>query len=154
MSKRFLSICYFQIAVILKNLMLRLGFNKFYLQGGDWGAVIVTQLSSLFPDKYVLLMIICLIIQWDLTYVKAQKLRNFFFRVIGVHSNMCIIMSASSTIWRIIGSFFPFLVVDSKYADRMYPLGYHTSRLIEESGYMHIQSSKPDSIGTWLYSFS
>lgn len=45
---------YFQIAVIFKNLMLRLGFNKFYAQGGDWGSFITAHLGSLFPDKYVL----------------------------------------------------------------------------------------------------
>lgn len=63
MRKQLLSIvCYFQMAVILKNLMLRLGFNKFYAQGGDWGSAIVAHLSSLFPNKYVLLMMTCLII--------------------------------------------------------------------------------------------
>jgi len=34
--------------------MLRLGFKKFYTQGGDWGSAVVAHLSSLFPDKYVL----------------------------------------------------------------------------------------------------
>lgn len=43
------------MAVIFKNLMLRLGFNKFYLQGGDWGSVIVAHLASFFPDKYIIL---------------------------------------------------------------------------------------------------
>jgi len=47
-------VCYFQIAVIFKNLMLRLGFKKFYTHGGDWGSAVVAHLSSLFPDKYVL----------------------------------------------------------------------------------------------------
>lgn len=61
---------------------------------------------------------------------------------------MCVAMSQSGMIWRLIGSFFPSLVVDSEYADRMYPLGYHIGRVLEESGYMHIQSSKPDTIGT------
>ncbi|TGZ51818.1 juvenile hormone epoxide hydrolase 1-like [Temnothorax curvispinosus] len=108
-----------QIAVIFKNLMLRLGFNKFYTQGGDWGSAVVGHLSSLFPDN-----------------------------ILGTHTNMCMVMSKSSMIWRLIGSFVPWLVVESEYSDRMYPLGYHTGRLLEESGYMHIQSSKPDTIGT------
>jgi len=71
----------------------------------------------------------------------------FFFRVLGTHSNMCIEMSKSSMWWTIIGSFIPSLVVESKYSDRMYPLGHHMSRMLEETGYMHIQSSKPDTIG-------
>lgn len=40
-----------EIAVVLKNLMLRLGFTKYYVHGGDWGAVITAQMSSLFPDQ-------------------------------------------------------------------------------------------------------
>lgn len=40
-----------QIAVVLKNLMLKLGFDKFYVHGGDWGAIIIAQMSSLFPNK-------------------------------------------------------------------------------------------------------
>lgn len=50
-------VCYFQISVIFKNLMLRLGFKKFYTQGGDWGAIIATHLSVFFPDKYISLII-------------------------------------------------------------------------------------------------
>ncbi|XP_011691228.1 PREDICTED: juvenile hormone epoxide hydrolase 1-like [Wasmannia auropunctata] len=112
-------LCTPQIAVIFKNLMLRLGFNKFYTQGGDWGAAIVAHLSSLFPEN-----------------------------TLGTHSNFCLVMSTSSTLWTIIGALVPSLVVESEHAGKMYPLGHHTSRLLEETGYMHIQASKPDTIGT------
>lgn len=40
-----------QAAVIMKNLMNRLGFNKYYVQGGDWGATIVSALSTLYPEE-------------------------------------------------------------------------------------------------------
>lgn len=40
-----------EIAVVLKNLMLRLGFNKFYTQGGDWGAIITSNLAAMFPQQ-------------------------------------------------------------------------------------------------------
>ncbi|CAB3383149.1 Hypothetical predicted protein [Cloeon dipterum] len=40
-----------QIAVIFKKLMSRLGHNKFYLQGGDWGSFIATDLSILYPER-------------------------------------------------------------------------------------------------------
>jgi len=33
--------------------MLRLGFNKYYVQGGDWGALIATDSAALLPDKYM-----------------------------------------------------------------------------------------------------
>lgn len=61
-----LIIYYFQVSVIFKNLMLRLGFNKFHAQGGDWGSIITSYLGSLFPDKYVLCVMI-LISRQDLT---------------------------------------------------------------------------------------
>ncbi|XP_025074005.1 LOW QUALITY PROTEIN: juvenile hormone epoxide hydrolase 1-like [Pogonomyrmex barbatus] len=109
-----------QMALIFKNLMLRLGFNKFYTQGGDWGAAIVSHLSSLFPDN-----------------------------ILGTHSNMCMTsMTKSNIFWTFLGSYIPSLVVESEYSNRMYPLGEHYSRLLEETGYMHIQASKPDTIGT------
>lgn len=44
---------FIQIAVIFKNLMQRLGFEKFYVQGGDWGSVIASDMAVLFPEKLV-----------------------------------------------------------------------------------------------------
>lgn len=40
-----------QTAVILKNLMLRLGFEKFYTQGGDLGAMTTATLAALYPQQ-------------------------------------------------------------------------------------------------------
>ncbi|XP_072764444.1 juvenile hormone epoxide hydrolase 1 [Anoplolepis gracilipes] len=108
-----------QISVIFKNLMLRLGFNKFYAQGGDWGSIITKNLGSFFPDK-----------------------------ILGVHMNMCSTLDRSATFWWLLGTLVPQLVVENQYYSRMYPLSDHMSRLLEESGYMHIQASKPDTIGT------
>ncbi|XP_029670456.1 juvenile hormone epoxide hydrolase 1-like [Formica exsecta] len=108
-----------QIAVIFKNLMLRLGFNKFYAQGGDWGSFITAHLGSLFPDN-----------------------------ILGAHMNMCSTSSSKSMLWVLLGALVPQFVVENQHYSRMYPLSDHTSRLIEESGYMHIQATKPDTIGT------
>ncbi|XP_039306492.1 juvenile hormone epoxide hydrolase 1-like isoform X2 [Solenopsis invicta] len=108
-----------QIAVIFKNLMLRLGFNQFYIQGGDWGSVVASHLGAFFPDN-----------------------------ILGSHMNLCIVLSKSNMLWRLIGALIPSLVVESKYADRMYPLGHYMSFFLEESGYFHIQATKPDTIGT------
>lgn len=90
-----------------------------------------------------------------LNVCKSAKYENddcCFFSVLGIHSNMCMtIMShKSSTLWRLIGTVFPSLVVESKYADRMYPMGYHMGRILEETGYVHIQATKPDTIGIGL----
>ena len=108
-----------QIAVIFKNLMHRLGFEKFYIQGGDWGAVITANMAALFPEQ-----------------------------VIGLHSNMCGSMTGSTFLWSFIGTYFPSLVGVNEHYSRYFPLSRVLFNIIEESGYFHIQATKPDTIGT------
>ncbi|XP_043510382.1 juvenile hormone epoxide hydrolase 1-like [Frieseomelitta varia] len=108
-----------QIAVIFKNLMHRLGFEKFYIQGGDWGAAITANMAALFPEK-----------------------------IIGLHSNMCATLTGSTFLWTFIGTYFPSLVGVNEHYSRYFPLSRVFFNLIEESGYFHIQASKPDTIGT------
>lgn len=38
-----------EMAVVFRNLMKRLGFKKYYVQGGDWGSLIGSSLVTLFP---------------------------------------------------------------------------------------------------------
>ena len=40
------------IGLVMKKLMHRLGFEKFYVQGGDWGSVIGMSMATLFPERY------------------------------------------------------------------------------------------------------
>lgn len=40
-----------QVAVIMKNLMNRLGLKKYYVQGGDWGALIASAMATFYPDE-------------------------------------------------------------------------------------------------------
>ncbi|XP_023940549.2 juvenile hormone epoxide hydrolase-like [Bicyclus anynana] len=40
-----------QIGVIFKNLMNRLGYRKFYIQGGNWGAVIGNAMATMFQKE-------------------------------------------------------------------------------------------------------
>ncbi|CAG9792548.1 unnamed protein product [Diatraea saccharalis] len=110
-----------EIAVILRNLMQRLGFQKYYIQGGDWGSIISANMATLFPKE-----------------------------VLGYHSNMVAILSPTITFFELLGSIYPPLVVDSKLADRLYPQSDMYSFLMEESGYLHIQATKPDTIGISL----
>lgn len=56
-------------------------------------------------------------------------------------------MSTTATVLEIIGSLYPSLVVEPHLADRMYPLKKRFAFLVEETGYMHIQASKPDTVG-------
>lgn len=109
------------IALILKNLMFRLGFSKFYIHGGDWGAIISKNMATLFPDH-----------------------------VLGIHSTMMYSRRTLSVFKILLGTIYPGWVVSKEYENRMYPLSEKISILIRESGYFHIQATKPDTVGVAL----
>lgn len=106
------------MSVVFRNLMISLGYNKFLVQGGDWGAIIGSALATLYPEN-----------------------------VIGYHTNMCFAMSVGSMIKQYIAGFYPSLVLPEEHIDFVYPAGEKFKYMIEESGYLHIQASKPDTIG-------
>ncbi|KAK2586580.1 hypothetical protein KPH14_011459 [Odynerus spinipes] len=108
-------------AILFKNLMLRLGFNQFYVQGGDWGSFINNYMSAMFPQH-----------------------------VLGMHSNMCLSTQPYTMLKSLFFSFFPSLIVSDENYHLMYPLFYHIMKKIEHGGYLHIQSTKPDTIGVAL----
>ncbi|PZC70942.1 hypothetical protein B5X24_HaOG214591 [Helicoverpa armigera] len=110
-----------QVAVIFRNLMNRLGHQKFYVQGGDWGAGIIATMSTLFPED-----------------------------ILGSHSNMLFTQNSCGTLKTFLGAFFPSLVIEDRLADRMYPLSKMFAYIMEEFGYMHIQATKPDTVGVPL----
>lgn len=112
-----------QMAVIFKNLMQRLGFDKFYTQGGDWGSLITSNMAALYPEK-----------------------------VLGLHLNMCSTFKPKTLFWMFIGTYFPSLAGGSENYSLFYPLSKVLTTLIEESGYFHIQASKPDTVGVGLTS--
>ncbi|XP_045762718.1 juvenile hormone epoxide hydrolase-like [Maniola jurtina] len=110
-----------KMAVVIRNLMQRLGFKKYYVQGGDWGSLIGKLMATFFPEE-----------------------------ILGYHTNMPFPMSPWYTISTVLGSIFPSLVISADLQDRMYPLSKIYSNLLEETGYMHLQSTKPDTIGVAL----
>ncbi|CAH0697445.1 unnamed protein product [Spodoptera exigua] len=107
-----------EMAVVLRNLMHRLGFKKFYVQGGDWGAVIGQDMATIFPKE-----------------------------VLGYHTNLAVTLAPTSIVLWVLGSVFPPLVVDPDLADRMYPILEHVYWLVRETGYFHLQATKPDTLG-------
>nr|AEE62377.1 unknown [Dendroctonus ponderosae] len=107
-----------QIAVIMRNLMFRLGFKQFYCQGGDFGAIILQSLTVLYPEN-----------------------------VLGYHTNMASIMTPLSYIKYILGSFCPSWLVKPEHQDRVFPLWDKFVYRIRETGYLHLQATKPDTIG-------
>lgn len=39
-----------EMAIVMRNLMTRLGHKKFHVHGGDWGAYIGQCIATLFPE--------------------------------------------------------------------------------------------------------
>ncbi|XP_074031164.1 juvenile hormone epoxide hydrolase 1 [Leptinotarsa decemlineata] len=109
------------MGIIMKNLMQKLGFDKYYVQGGDWGALIVQQMSVLFPEK-----------------------------LLGVHSNMCVVNTALSNLKLFLYSFYPSAIIDEKLQHLVYPMTDKWTYIILETGYLHLQATKPDTIGVAL----
>nr|UPI11573.1 juvenile hormone epoxide hydrolase-like 6 [Mythimna separata] len=110
-----------EMAVVLRNLMHRLGFKRFYVQGGDWGAYIGLSMATLYPKE-----------------------------VLGFHSNLPLSISPSSVAIWVLGSVYPPLVVDPRLANRMYPILSIVYWLTRETGYLHLQATKPDTVGVGM----
>lgn len=110
-----------KMAVIFGNLMKRLGYKKYYVQGGDWGSLIGSHIATLFPEN-----------------------------VLGYHTNMCALNTPLATFKTFIASYYPSYFIDEKYVSWYYPFTPKFFDLLQESGYMHIQATKPDTIGTAL----
>ncbi|KAJ1359106.1 hypothetical protein KIN20_017748 [Parelaphostrongylus tenuis] len=110
-------------ARVFRKLMERLKFKKFYLQGGDWGAMINVNLAKLYPD-----------------------------RVYGIHLNMMPLIPLSSfkvTALEVMGSLFPKLIFASDHHHNQSVFEKFLTMIVE-SGYMHLQATKPDTVGTAL----
>ncbi|EDV38012.1 uncharacterized protein Dana_GF13741 [Drosophila ananassae] len=113
-----------EMATVMRNLMLRLGHKQFFVQGGDWGSIIGSNLATLYPEN-----------------------------VIGYHSNMCVLNSPLAILKGIYASFYPEKYLPSRFfVDHHFPVWEKYLELLKESGYFHIQATKPDTIGAALTS--
>lgn len=108
-------------AYVFDKLMQRLGYTYYYAHGGDWGSAIVHNMAVFYPER-----------------VKAM------------HVTMVMGRDTWSTLKMFIGTVFPSLVVDEKDYKKLYPLKDTFFRIMRESGYMHIQATKPDTVGIAL----
>ncbi|XP_014668328.1 PREDICTED: epoxide hydrolase 1-like [Priapulus caudatus] len=109
---------------IFDKLMNRLGHQSYFVQGGDWGSLIVHVMALYYPD-----------------------------RVLGMHTNMPIagnLLELSYILRVAIGSVFPSLVFEEKELWKVYPCIQKLTTLWEEMGYYHVQSTKPDTTGVGL----
>uniref|UniRef100_A0A673SUS2 Epoxide hydrolase n=1 Tax=Suricata suricatta TaxID=37032 RepID=A0A673SUS2_SURSU len=106
-------------ARIFYKLMLRLGFQEFYIQGGDWGALICTNMAQMVPS-----------------HVK------------GLHLNMAFILNGGILtlfLVRCCPRLFGYTERDMELLLPVKEKIFYTT--LRESGYMHIQSTKPDTVG-------
>ncbi|XP_062292972.1 epoxide hydrolase 1 [Scomber scombrus] len=121
-KKGFDSVC---AARIFHKLMKRLGFQQFYAHGGDWGWLVTTNMAQLEP--------------------KTVK---------GLHVNFAppskpgLPMALSIMLGNRFPKLFNFTDVDIQ---RLFPcMDKLVVESIKESGYMHIQATKPDTVGRGL----
>ncbi|XP_041644704.1 epoxide hydrolase 1-like [Cheilinus undulatus] len=108
-------------ARVFLTLMERLGFSEFYLQGGDWGSLITTNMAQMKPE--------C---------------------VKGLHLNMAMSNRGLKVLVSLlIGPYLPFLVGFSREdVRRLFPFfEKNVYEILRESGYLHIQATKPDTAG-------
>jgi len=112
-----------EVGRIFVELMTRLGHDKFYSQGGDWGSGITSSLADYFPE-----------------------------RLYGIHQNMVGQIGKKAALKIVLGAYLPSgWVMDPKYEKRWYPLATNFfAFMLQESGYLHIQATKPDTVGVGL----
>lgn len=106
----------------MRNLMHRIGHKTFYVQGGDFGHTIGSHIATLFPKE-----------------------------VLGFHTNLPANFSKYAYITWILGSIWPSYVAGDN-VDRLYPVSDKIKFFLEEFGYMHLQATKPDTIGKFCLS--
>ncbi|XP_049881180.1 juvenile hormone epoxide hydrolase-like isoform X2 [Pectinophora gossypiella] len=110
-----------EAAVIMHNLMTRLGFKEYYVHGSNVGQRVGAALATMYPRH-----------------------------VLGFHTNTPFITHRAHVLALILAPILPSLVVEPELADRMLPVSDHMDFLIQETGYYHIQATKPDTIGVAL----
>jgi len=111
-----------KMAVVMRNLMVRLELPKFFIQAGDWGSIVGSSLSALYPEN-----------------------------VLGYHTNFIGLRTPWAILKTAFASFYPsYFIEDEKYISWMYPFSKEFFFLLQETGYFHLQATKPDTIGIAL----
>lgn len=108
-------------ARIFLKLMERLGFSQFYVQGGDWGSLITTNMAQM----------------------KPQCIKGLHLNMFQSTRGFKVLLSL------IIGPYLPFLVgLSQEDVRRLFPyFEKNFYEILRESGYLHIQATKPDTAG-------
>lgn len=102
--------------------MSRLGHEKFYIHGSDWGGITATTLATMFPQH-----------------------------VMGFHSNFCLSLQRKTLVRYLIGALWPSLFAEEDAIKIIYPPLKFMSFILGESAYFHLFATKPDTIGKFNY---
>ncbi|XP_066249914.1 juvenile hormone epoxide hydrolase-like [Euwallacea similis] len=105
------------IAQLFNTLMKRLKLDRYYVQGGDWGAIISRDAAILYPEN-----------------------------IIAIHRNWCITMPLFEW-RTYVGALYPSLFFTPKEITKLYPISEQFTSLMMITGYFHIQATKPDTVG-------
>lgn len=97
--------------------MHRIGHKYYYIQGGDFGHAIGSNMATIFQ-----------------------------YEVLGFHTNLPVNFAKNAAWTWLLGSIWPSYTA-GEHIDKWYPLGAKIKYYFEEFGYMHLQSTKPDTIG-------
>ncbi|XP_078482793.1 epoxide hydrolase 1-like [Ciona intestinalis] len=112
----------FECARVFHKLMLRLGYKKYYVQGGDYGSIISIAVALLYPS-----------------YVK------------GCHTTMMSARPEGTGILRAIcAAYFPRLLFNDQEKETILPFKKYFTYLFTETGYFHLHATKPDTVGFGL----
>ena len=80
-----------------------------------------------------------------------QFSRYFYSKVLGVHLNMYMPQRTGLVfVKQMLAGIFPSLFLKDNEIPKLTPAGEIFIKVIRESGYMHLQSTKPDTIGWTL----
>lgn len=112
-----------KMAIVLRNLMLRFGHQKFFIQCGDWGSLLGSHISTLFPEN-----------------------------VHGYHTNLAYFVTPKALMKLYIASFCPSLFVSEQHRKFHFAAKIRFKFILQESGYFLLQATKPDTIGAALAS--
>ncbi|CAG2170108.1 unnamed protein product [Oppiella nova] len=113
-----------ETARIFVKLMNRLNHKTFFVHGEDWGSIVSKTMAQLYPNN-----------------------------VRGMHITMAQLVYDGPTIAKMmLGSYFPALVFDDPERDhkKLFPFLDQFYMILRESGYFHLQATKPDTVGAAL----
>ncbi|KAF8787701.1 Epoxide hydrolase 1 like protein [Argiope bruennichi] len=107
------------LSQILLALMDRLGYKEFYVHGYGWGALTASLMARYYP-----------------------------YNVKGMHVNMCFALPnlLDSFIKTLVVSICP-IFINSAEHDILFPLKKKLRTLLQETGFLHMQCTKPDTLG-------